>query len=247
MLVHVTSTTKPSSLFQSFYSQQLGGNPSGSSLPPRFDRLYRPKELSHFDKVFARPWATPSRLSHEDQHKSAIDDEGIAGLNHRKAHSAKESKITLFDERVQSISKHEEKKASTEKEDQDDAYISLQDYVSTHGFASKSRSSLNQLTEAHAYKPHALSSSEEKPMTWKGDNTLHYLGSLKEKQVPNSKYIDYASSSIMPKKSFHPGRREEFVKSLRDVGVSIDSNDVDGIRKVSVVVHYICLPPHVQD
>lgn len=219
-----------------FYSQQLGGNPSGSSLPLRFDRLYRPQELSHFDKVFARPWATPSRLSHEDQHKSAIDDEGIAGLNHRKAHSAKESKITLFDERVQSISKTQEKKASTEEEDKDSSYISLQDYVSTHGFASKSRSSLNQLTEAHAYKPHALSSSEEKPMTWKGDNTLHYLGSLKGKHVPNSKNIDYASSSIMPKKSFHPGRREEFVKSLNNVGVSIDSNDVDGIRKVSCFV-----------
>lgn len=40
---------------------QLGGNPAGSSLPPRFDRIYRPKELSHFDKVFSRPWATPSR------------------------------------------------------------------------------------------------------------------------------------------------------------------------------------------
>ena len=30
---------------------QLGGNQTGSSLPPRFNRLYHPTELSHFDKV----------------------------------------------------------------------------------------------------------------------------------------------------------------------------------------------------
>ena len=52
-------------------------------MPSRFDRLYRPTELSHFDKVFSRPWATPSRLSHEDQHKSSLDDEGIAGQLHQ--------------------------------------------------------------------------------------------------------------------------------------------------------------------
>ena len=33
---------------------QLGGNHEGSSLPPRFERLYRPTELSHFDKVFGK-------------------------------------------------------------------------------------------------------------------------------------------------------------------------------------------------
>ena len=52
--------------------------------------------------MFARPWATPSRLSHEDQHKSSLDDGelGSAGLSPRKV-TPKESKITLFDERVQ--------------------------------------------------------------------------------------------------------------------------------------------------
>ena len=97
---------------------KLGRN-SGSSLPPRFDRLYRPNELSHFDKVFARPWATPSRLSHEDQHKSSLDvgELGSAGLAPRKA-SPKESKITLFDERVQSSKGHgEQQDEKTAEED----------------------------------------------------------------------------------------------------------------------------------
>ena len=199
-------------------------------MPSRFDRLYRPTELSHFDKVFSRPWATPSRLSHEDQHKSSLDDEGIAGLSPRKT-THKESKITLFDERVQSSNKYMypnsvEKKA--EEEDHNGSYTSLRDYVSNHGYSSKSQSSLNQLIDAHT-----LPSNDDKPITWKGDTTLNYLGDLKEKRVPNPKYVDYASSSTTPRRSFQPGRREEFSACLNRVGVSIDSNDVQGIRKVS--------------
>ena len=141
---------------------KLGGN-SGSSLPPRFDRLYRPNELSHFDKVFARPWATPSRLSHEDQHKSSLDvgELGSAGLAPRKA-SPKESKITLFDERVQSSKGHvEQQDEETAEKDQGAGDISLHDYVNTHGFQAKCRSSLNQLIDAHAYRPHPLSATDQ--------------------------------------------------------------------------------------
>ena len=139
---------------------QLGGN-SGSSLPPRFDRLYRPQELSHFDKVFSRPWATPSRLSHEDQHKSSLEDGelGSAALTPRKA-APKESKITLFDERVQSSKGHVRDKETEE----DEGYISLQDYVKRHGFNAKGRSSLTQLIEAHTQpKPNILSNATDKP------------------------------------------------------------------------------------
>lgn len=147
---------------------QLGGNTSGSSLPARFDRLYRPNELSHFDKVFARPWATPSRLSHEDQHKSSLEDGelGSASLSPRKA-TPKESKITLFDERVQSFKGHGEQDKA---KDEDQGYITLRDYVNSHGFNAKNRSSLNQLLEAHAYKPHALSTME--PLEKQGKNFI---------------------------------------------------------------------------
>mmetsp|Transcript_30450 Transcript_30450/g.49801 ORF Transcript_30450/g.49801 Transcript_30450/m.49801 type:complete len:553 (-) Transcript_30450:394-2052(-) len=214
---------------------QLGGSPAGSSLPPRFDRLYRPNELSHFDKVFARPWATPFRLSHEDQHKSSLDDGelGSAGLSPRKA-TPKESKITMFDERFQSSKGHDEQDKTTEE---DQGYVSLRDYVNTNGFNAKNRSSLNQLIDAHAYKPqHAFSNDEqsEKPTTWRGDTTLHYLGSLKEKVEPCAKYVDYASNSTIPQRSFRPGRREEFAACLSRVGVGIDSNDVQGIRKIKL-------------
>lgn len=137
---------------------QLGMNPSVSSLPPRFDRIHRPNELSHFDKVFARPWATPSRLSHEDQHKSTLDGE-LAVLTTRKA--AHESKITLFDERVQSYKGHG---GLDETVEEDQEYVSLRDYVNNHGFNAKNRPSLNQLIEATS-NAHPISSGEltEKP------------------------------------------------------------------------------------
>lgn len=155
--------------FQAYIQQrmwmQLGGTPVGSTLPPRFDRLYRPTELSHFDKVFARPWATPSRLSHEDQHKSSLEDGelGSSGLSPRKA-TPKESKITLFDERVQSSKGHGEQDKTAEE---DEGCISLREYVNINGFSAKSRSSLNQLV-AHTEKPHPAffhDTPSEKPGT----------------------------------------------------------------------------------
>ena len=133
---------------------QLGQTPADfdNQLPLRFDRLYRPSELSVFDKTFSQPWATPSRLSHEDQHKKSLTDDGElenGGISPRKA-TLKESKITLFDERVQSSKGHPEQNKTREE---DHGYISLRDYVNTNGFSAKSRSSLNQLISAHTSKP----------------------------------------------------------------------------------------------
>ena len=144
---------------------QLGRNPTGSSLPPRFDRLYRPHELSQFDKFFARPWATPSRLSHEDQHKSSLDGEmNGTGQTSRKA-TPKESKITLFDERVQSSKGHEEK---VKTEEDDEGCLSLRDFVNVHGFNGRNRQSLNELLKAHSHRPHGVPIFEEQ-----GNVVLH--------------------------------------------------------------------------
>ena len=43
----------------------------------------------------------------------------------------------------------------------------------------------------------------------------------------------------MPRRSFQPGRREEYAACLSRVGVGIDSNDVQGIRKLAESAH-IC-------
>jgi len=114
--------------------------------------------------------------------------------------------------------------------------------VTNNGFGAKNRSSLNQLIDAHTYKPQQTFSNDdqsEKQATWRGDNKLHYLGSLTEKVEPCAKYVDYASNRTMPQRSFRPGRREEFAACLSRVGVGIDSNDVQGIRKLAESAH-IC-------
>ena len=47
------------------------------------------------------------------------------------------------------------------------------------------------------------------------------------------KYLDYASKHTMPRRGFRTGAREEFTQLLSDT--SLDSNDVQGIRKVSIL------------
>jgi hypothetical protein len=66
---------------------------------------------------------------------------------------------------------------------------------------------------------------------WKASARHTYLGSLQEKEEISVKYIDYASKQTMPRRGFRPGAREEFTQLLSDV--TLDSNDVRGIRKVS--------------
>ena len=125
---------------------KLGSSPAGSSLPPRFERVYHPTELSHFDKFFARPWSQPSRLSHEDSHTAIDSDVDGIGMTARKS-PVKEPKASLFDERVQSF-KAPDMKNDTEQVDEQ-AY-SLDDFVKIHGFGSKNRTTLNQMLKAHS-------------------------------------------------------------------------------------------------
>ena len=138
----------------------------------------------------------------------------------RKA-SAKEVKLTLFDERVQSSRGNNDEDKNDEKKEDD--CITLQEFVRVHGFSSKSKSSLSQLIESHRQN------------SYEDDTTLSYLGSLKEKTSPCPKYLDYASPGTMPRRGFRPGAREEFVSCLRDT--NLDSNDVQGIRKLSESAH----------
>jgi len=211
---------------------QLGGNQNGSSMPPRFERLYHPNELSQFDKFFARPWATPSRLSHEDQHKSPLDSAMESeGIPSRKATPTSEEKVTLFDERVQSSKGGGEK--SDDDDEEDDGNLTLREFVEVYGFGSKNRSSLKHLLKAHSRKGNLRLAHEQ---TEKRENTsLQYVGNLEEKIEPCPKYIDYASSATMPRRSFRPGARDEFALCLRDT--NLDSNDVLGIRNLSESAH----------
>ena len=231
---------------------KLGNGPADSSLPPRFDRLYHPTELSHFDKFFARPWATPSRLSHDEanHHQTSLDGEidGI-GMTPRKP-PPKESRASLFEDRVQSSKARESRTAPSAD---DTTYQSLDEFIKINGFNSKSRATINQLLKAH--NKHGIVSSGHSDKNSKyqgifyfvfcftfcialtivssmiGFDKPKFIGSLQEVEEPSVKYIDYGSKHTMPRRGFRPGAREEFSKLLSDT--TLDSNDVKGIRKVS--------------
>lgn len=151
---------------------QLGGTPSGSSLPPRFNRLYRPYELSHFDIVFGQPWATPSRLTHEDQHKKTLGDDelGGGGISPRKS-TPKESNPSLFDERVQSSKVQGVESKST---NEDHEYRSLREYAHTHGFGAKSKSSLTQLIDYARPRQSSFPEEQSEKPGKRNVLTVHY-------------------------------------------------------------------------
>ena len=203
---------------------QLRENPKRNSgrRQSRYDRFNHSQELTHFDKFFARPWALPSRLSHEDQHKTSLDGEMGNLSSPRKASTKEANKLTLFDERVQSSKGNE---GGMKDDNVESTYMSLQEFVNVNGFSSKSKTALSQLIESHPQSQYSYGD----------DATLSYLGNLKEKKEPCSKYLDYASPGTMPRRGFRPGAREEFALCLRDT--NLDSNDVQGIRKLAESAH----------
>ena len=212
---------------QAYIQQRMwmvGENPRRNSgrRQSGFDKFSHTQEMTHFDKFFASPWALPSRLSHEDQHKISPDGE-MGNLTPRKATTKDANKLTLFDERVQSSKGNGDVKGD---KGVDTTYMSLQDFVKANGFSSKSKCSLSQLIESHSQSERSKDDS---------DATLSYLGSLTEKKEPCAKYLDYASPGTMPRRGFRPGAREEFAMCLRDT--TLDSNDVQGIRMLSESAH----------
>jgi len=58
--------------------------PELPKVPPRFERIYQPEKMAQFDKIFARAWATPLRLTHQAQH-SQTDDVFNESSNHKNA------------------------------------------------------------------------------------------------------------------------------------------------------------------
>ena len=137
---------------------KLGNSPAEDDLPPRFDRIYHTTELSDFDKFFARPWVTPSRLSHDEANRHQTLDAEIGGIGMKPRKTfAKEIKASLFDERVQS-SKIQGSK--TESGLESEIGQSLHEFINVNGFTLKSRTTLNQLLKAYNQQPHAYTPSE---------------------------------------------------------------------------------------
>jgi hypothetical protein len=125
---------------------QLGRSTSESMLPPRFERLYQPDKLVHFDRVFAQTWATPVRSSHSAQHSTPTDEESEI-LEYRRNISGRASSANL-------VHKFHDEAASSAPESHQVAEdkMTVQGFVSTCGLKPRVAPTL-----ARFIKPHDIS------------------------------------------------------------------------------------------
>ena len=105
---------------------QLGRGLEGQ-LPSRFERTYTPDTLSQFDKLFARTWQKPMRVSHSAQHfLKASEEEKESLLIHRKK---------MHNQNIDRGDAHE----SSDIEDNDDNSLPLGEYINKHGLSSNQK------------------------------------------------------------------------------------------------------------
>mmetsp|Transcript_41443 Transcript_41443/g.125485 ORF Transcript_41443/g.125485 Transcript_41443/m.125485 type:complete len:651 (-) Transcript_41443:39-1991(-) len=228
---------------QSYVQQRmwmsLGRSPSESiMLPQRFERLYQPEKLAQFDKFFARSWANPVRLTHEAQHSYSADDDTEQLMLHRKKASptkhANESESKAEDN-VELPGESTEEKSGDEE--------SIGDFVTLHGFTSKSQPSLTHFLGSHGSYHETQRKAKEKycsPSKSAKIRTpsMKFLGDLSDKPEPCDEYVKYANHSkrLNPcSKIPRESARKEFSKCLHET--SLPSDDVEGIQRLVESAH----------
>jgi len=153
--------------------------------PPRFERIYQPEKLAQFDKLFARSWALPIRLSHAAQH-SQPDAADICNSHYKNfLHNYKKEKLSS-----QVETNELESTETSSSSDSDESYYTIKDFVNNHGFKAKHRPTLtnflnyrrsldNICTKEYPTKYSALS---QEPVVDTGSGKKGRLGQYKSKK-----------------------------------------------------------------
>ena len=122
---------------------QLGRSTSESMLPPRFERIYQPNKLVHFDRVFAQTWATPVRSSHSAQHSTPTEDESEI-LEYRRNISGRASSANLVHKfHTEAVSSAPESPQVAEDK------MTIQGFVSTCGLKPRVSPTLTRFIKPH--------------------------------------------------------------------------------------------------
>jgi hypothetical protein len=124
---------------------QLGRSTSESMLPPRFDRLYQPDKLVHFDSVFARTWATPVRSSHSAQHSTPTDEDSEILEYRRNISGRGSSSANLVHRYSAEVASSPAPKSDQAAEDE----ITIQGFVSTCGLKPRVAPTLTRFIKPH--------------------------------------------------------------------------------------------------
>jgi len=221
---------------------QLGRSPTESSLPTRFERLYQPDKLSQFDKIFARTYTVPVRLSHSAQHSPSEDDIDI------------QPKLT-FSPRNDNEKKHQEASDMLVESEvlnifdvksEESSGTLLASYVDCQKFGPSMYPSLSHyLGQMEALNfnanKHRLSNTYhrqgDKGTSGKqgrqNSNLVTYVGNLPEMGRPCDEYLHYTENKTVNPFSadYRRAVRDEFNKCLQET--NLNSGDVEGIFKVN--------------
>jgi len=123
---------------------QLGRNTAESMLPPRFERLYQPDKLAHFDQIFARSWSTPVRSSHSSQHSTSVEEEAEI-MEYRKNISARGASA----KGSQRLKLHADTPSAVESDEIAEDEMTIQTFVDTCGLKPRVAPTLTRFIKPH--------------------------------------------------------------------------------------------------
>jgi hypothetical protein len=204
---------------------QLGRSPTESLLPPRFERLYQPEKLAQFDRFFARSWATPVRRSHAAQHGGDAEEE------------LSEYQRNIY----RPLKKADEIKSKTGGDEEEEAYETLHEVISKHGFESNKRSTLRRFVQQHDIIDDEIATSrsnmsnEDDPFVSR--SSYHFIGDTNTgMDQPREEYVRCVKPSVYLESSlYNPVAFEEFKESLH--ALSINANEVEEIQELAESGH----------
>lgn len=126
---------------------QLGRGTSESMLPPRFERLYQPDRLAHFDRIFARSWSTPVRSSHSSQHSTSMEEDAEI-MEYRKNISGRG-----VSKGAQRLKLHADSPSARESDETvEEEMMTIQSFVDTCGLKPRVAPTLTRFIKPHEGK-----------------------------------------------------------------------------------------------
>jgi hypothetical protein len=186
-----------------------------SLLPSKYERLYQPDKIAQFDRFFARAWATPVRRSHSAQH---ADGAGVDGDT---------QDLMRYVSQCHGCDIIDESKVDLPKRSQE-VDISLQQYVSSHGYEPGFESSLA------AYAKYYRNSYGERDITRIHSASDEVSTSTKDLYL---QYVSPSSTAFSGPRSNRTEVIDEFQACLRDY--ALRSDDVTGIRQVRTIHSFL--------
>jgi hypothetical protein len=123
---------------------QLGRNTSESMLPPRFERLYQPDKLDHFDDIFVCGWATPVRSSHSSQHSTSVEEEAEI-MEYRKNISGQISSLKGSER----LKLHAVSPSAQDSDEEAEDEMTLESFIDTCGLKPRVAPTLARFIKPH--------------------------------------------------------------------------------------------------